>query len=262
MRIVVDERETELYANLTTTTMEYDKTIIQIEKSMLPLGDVIFKTGDETADTIHFFERKTIRDLLASITDGRYREQSFRLKNATNVPPHRVVYIVEGTFQGCTNQEKQRVYSSMVSLNQFKGFSILRSYSVQETADMLLNMAHKICREFKKGTPLFCNTMASNAMDSSNDYCNSIVKSVKKDNITKDNIGIVMLSQIPGISPAIARTLLKDTTITEFLLSLRDGGDNALNSILIETTNGKTRKLGRDIVRKLIDFFGETKPVS
>ena len=50
------------------------KNVKQINRD---IGDFIIKT--DTDEIIMIFERKSLADLVASIKDGRYSEQSFRL---------------------------------------------------------------------------------------------------------------------------------------------------------------------------------------
>ena len=40
--------------------------------------------------------------------------------------------------------DKTTLYSAMLSLNYYKGFSVLRSYNTDETALIICNMAYKI----------------------------------------------------------------------------------------------------------------------
>ena len=58
-------------------------------KETLLLGDVII-TNDKDEEVL-IIERKTLRDLAASIKDGRYLEQSFRLNNC-NCHNHHIIY--------------------------------------------------------------------------------------------------------------------------------------------------------------------------
>ena len=67
---------TSVNADVTGDAGEIDK-IHKINKLQLPVGDVILE--DNSGNTILIFERKTLYDLAASIKDGRYNEQSFRL---------------------------------------------------------------------------------------------------------------------------------------------------------------------------------------
>ena len=57
----------------------------------LDIGDAIIV--DENDNHVLIFERKTISDLLSSIKDGRYLEQSFRLQNSS-VKNHFITYII------------------------------------------------------------------------------------------------------------------------------------------------------------------------
>ena len=96
--------------------------------------------------------KEVIFDLIASIKDGRYEEQSYRLLHSSNFPLHSIIYLIEGMFSQVNNQlEKKMIYSAMTSLHYFKGFSVYRTAHLKETADWLLNMIDKIEKEFNKG---------------------------------------------------------------------------------------------------------------
>ena len=43
-------------------------------------------------------ERKSLSDLIASIKDGRYNEQSYRLIHSSGLYRHHIVYLIEGGF--------------------------------------------------------------------------------------------------------------------------------------------------------------------
>ena len=62
----------------------------------LHIGDVIFE--DDSGKPIIIFERKTLNDLAASIKDGRYSEQSFRLDKEP-AHNHNIIYIIEGDIE-------------------------------------------------------------------------------------------------------------------------------------------------------------------
>ena len=72
----------------------------EIKCERLPLGDLILHDPNlGQGRDIVIFERKTLNDLAASIRDGRYKEQSFRLIEtaaATGFNTHHIVYIIEG----------------------------------------------------------------------------------------------------------------------------------------------------------------------
>ena len=91
-------------------------------------------------------------DLLASIKDGRYEEQSYIISTFYGFPLHSIVYILDKPVfsQLRSTQEKKIIYSAMTSLQYFKGFSVYNTSSVRETAEWLLNTAEKIEKNFNK----------------------------------------------------------------------------------------------------------------
>ena len=115
-----------------------------VEVKQLTLGDISIEiNGKEVALIV----RKTLADLAASITDGRYRELSERL-TACDIPNHNVVYLIEGSFKNYhQSMPKKRLMESMVSLLYGKGFSVVRTESVQETVEFLEVMFEKLQKE-------------------------------------------------------------------------------------------------------------------
>ena len=85
MLIKLDCRETKLLP-LCTAYLS-DQSSIQIVSESLPLGDAIIyaKDGENTDEYKEkvIIERKSLADLAASIRDGRYAEQSYRLMQST-----------------------------------------------------------------------------------------------------------------------------------------------------------------------------------
>lgn len=199
MKIIIDEREAMLYE----LCISMNQTLnMPIEKRVLELGDILFMSDDESITHL-IIERKSFADLLSSIKDGRYAEQSHRLRNCFP-NSHNVVYLLEGMFSTVKNDaDKHKIIACIASLNYFKGFSVLRTISMTETAQHIIYMADKIIRELKKGTVV--ENLRSNAVEP---YC-SVVKTSKKANITKENIGEIILCQIPGISSTTAVELMK-----------------------------------------------------
>ena len=127
MQIIIDNREHALIESCNKYISTITKSTITIEIQTLQLGDIVIRHKEKDVLCI---ERKTIQDLLASIKDGRYQEQSHRLSNASGVPTHNVIYIIEGFLSSVSIFEKKLVLSTMTSLNVFKGFSVLRTANV------------------------------------------------------------------------------------------------------------------------------------
>ena len=149
MRLIIDHREHDLIEKC-QQILDINPNYTRVETDSLPIGDILMKT-DECKDVL-IIERKTLQDLLASIKDRRYEEQSHRLKHASGFAPHNVFYLIEGMFSTLrTPLEKKLVISAMASLSYFKGFSVIRTSGLQETADVLIHMADKIDRNFMDG---------------------------------------------------------------------------------------------------------------
>jgi ERCC4-type nuclease len=192
----------------------------EIKSERLPLGDIILYDPTQEKDIV-IFERKTLADLAASIRDGRYKEQSFRLIEtaaSTGFNTHHIVYIIEGDLsrydERHTQITKTALQSAMVSLMYYKGFSVIRTMNVGETADFILHFADKVTKE----GPLSVADTTTTATTTTA-YSEVSAKKEKRDYITRDNIGEIMLAQIPGISAKMAAAILAkyNGSIYEFL---------------------------------------------
>jgi len=332
MRIIIDERETDLYERCSILAKSIPT--IEISKEVLPLGDIILKSSNPNNDDILLLiERKTFSDLLASIKDGRYEEQSYRLLYSTGLPPHSIIYLLEGMFSQLRNDvDKKIIYSSMTSLQYFKGFSIQRTSMINESAEWIINMAKKIERKLADGSkPYYLSspylksvlkfsninnynninkilkTVESESTESietaiTNDIINTeiqtedinhslsntiepiqpqknniemiietksepqldttteipeyctVVKKVKKENVTPENIGEIILCQIPGISSVTAIAIMKHFgTFTNMIQKIQIE-PKCLENICIEN-NGKKRKINKNCLENIKRFL-------
>ena len=252
--IIFDNRESRLYS-----TFDGAKYPMKIEP--LCIGDIVFTNVDANSGEkrdILIFERKSLSDLLASIKDGRYEEQSHRLTHASGVPPNRIVYIIEGMFSTLRNPaEKQLVISAMTSLQLYKGFSVVRTSSVQETADLIEGMWKKIQRNADKGIQMYCVPVSTSGendqktLDGTAPVYSAVVKKVKKENITPENIGEIILCQIPGISSTIAVELMRKYVNIRGLLEVIRERPDELKEMRI---NG--RKMGSNVCESIMRFLG------
>ena len=282
MLIKIDTREQELYkkCELCIETVIKFKDIKLVYET-LPLGDIII--NDEKHDKL-IIERKSVSDLVASIKDGRYEEQSYRL-NGLNQHNHNIVYLIEGDINNFNTFkeriDKQTIYSAMFSINYYKGFSLMRSFSMEETATIICNMAYKMGKDVSKdgfyandtptndtptnGTPtndkptndtptIDINANAIDTIIEEKEYC-KVIKKVKKENITEGNIGEIMLCQIPGVSSTSAIAILAQfKTLPNLIKSIQED-QLCLNSICTIDTNGKSRKISKTIIANIIKFL-------
>jgi len=299
MRIVIDNREGELITRtneIVSLLPEDKKKRIEIVIGNLPIGDILIQKpsdlvvgGFQPPDqkivdkTLLIIERKTFADLLASIKDGRYEEQSHRLLNAGGVPPHSVIYLLEGMFSSLREpSHKKIIYSAMTSLNYFKGFSVMRTSSVYETAEWLVAMVDKLDRELEKELEKEVKEQPYNTLNEKEGVTGSegealnlersttvlrgtigspvpysnFVKKVKKENITPENIGEIVLSQIPGISAVTATAIMKKFSTFPKLLTAIQGNPKCMDDIMLENA-GKSRKISKSSVENIKKFFSE-----
>jgi len=267
MKLIFDIRENDLYNKCNAIELNHPSSSIHLSKETLILGDILLKSDDDK--DVLLIERKSFSDLLASIKDGRYEEQSYRLLNSSGFRPHSMIYLIEGMFSQLHNSfDKKIIYSSMTSLNFFKGFSVHRTSTIFESAEWILSLANKIDKELKKGklpyyltTPytqyinpnvVDCNdnviesTQNDTMMLSNTDYCN-VVKKVKKDNVSPDNIGEIILCQIPSISSVTAIAIMKKfNNFSHFIFELQNNKDCLAN--ITTENNGKTRKISKSAI--------------
>ena len=257
MIIKVDTREVALLQQINNqvSVIPVFKNI-KVQTETLPIGDIII--NDDTEDKI-IIERKSVNDLLSSIKDGRYEEQSYRL-NGLNHHNHNIVYLIEGDvnrvnrFKADTQVEKLTLYSAMFSLNYYKGFSVFRSFSLDETANIICNMAYKIGKDLTKNSFYQNKTQLEEVTNpeevsiendlTDKDYV-GVVKKIKKDNITLDNIGEIMLCQIPGISSVTALAIMeKYKTIPNLIKELEINNDS-MKDLSYTNSKGQIRKINK-----------------
>ena len=264
IEIIVDVREHSLIEKLNALSTE-SKSEIKIIVETLLLGDVLFRNGE---NEILLFERKSFVDLLASIKDGRYDEQSHRLIHTSSINPHNIAYVLEGTFQTLRNpMDKRIILSAMTSLSYFKGFSVLRTATTMETAELIWAMANKIQKEFDNGKPVPSYSSSQSQTESDKgERTESIVptaygnfvKKTKHENITPENIGEILLSQIPGISNHIATEILKHFggSFTQLIQEIKTMPEK-LDAIYLDSSkgDGKKRKLSSAVIQSILRFL-------
>lgn len=256
MEIIIDMRETQLYNICSDLIKTNDKfNLIQLTTSNLSIGDIIIKYSGEEKIII---ERKTITDLISSIKDKRYEEQSFRL-NELNHPNHNIVYLIEGNVEKYIKQ-KQMIYSSLFSIQFYKGFSTIRSFHINESAYIICNMILKIHIENNK--PFFYlndgNKNETNCeqpqQEENKEYCGLIMKK-KNSLITRNNISEIMLCQIPNISKITAIEIFKKyQDLPTLIMTLKENPD-CLDNITYQTDKNKTRKLNKTIINNIKNFL-------
>jgi ERCC4-type nuclease len=166
----------------------------------LDCGDFIIKADGRP---IVVFERKTTRDLLASIIDGRYRNQKQRMVEAFG--RENIVYIIEGSFtyhgdmQSFTEVEHKSLKTSIMNTQLRDKIAVMRTQDVIETCALL----HEILIRVSKDTNKYVNVETQKQ--------SFIVQHPrKKESGTKSEVFIQQLCQISGISQKTAEALCNE----------------------------------------------------
>jgi ERCC4-type nuclease len=87
------------------------------------------------------------------------------------------------------------------------------------------------------------------------DYCGVLkVKKEKNANVTPENIGVIMLSTIPGISSKTAIVIMNEFKTIGVLIKSFEQNPHCLNKICIET-NGKSRKITSTCIENIRKYL-------
>jgi len=225
MRIVIDGRETSLIKQVG----ESDSDIVV--RNMV-LGDAAII--DEHDAVQIYIERKTLCDLSASIGDGRYKEQSARLCDV-QLDRKRIFYVIEGDvdkYESARTKHRlpySTLVSAMFSLAVDKGFSIHHTKNVAETAKWLLQIREKV-RKMSK-----VQQTAASISDAP----------TRAASITKENIELRMICQLPGVSEKTGQAILtRSGSLSTFISMLSNDADCAeLKTVRTSMANGKLRRI-------------------
>lgn len=241
MNIIIDNREHDFYEKIQPQANVYN---LNISVEPLSIGDIILKNNDET---LLIIERKTIKDLLASLKDGRYVEQCLRLQCDERCNVHQKIYLIEGNIQLHNQCEQQTIYSCITSLSMFKGFQIVRTLNIQESCTWLCMSSNKIQKSLKNGKKFY------DGKTDDKTYTN-VIKTCKKDNITPDNISQIMLMQIPGINASTSLHILNGfDSIYDLTTQLYENPKILTNKTYVH--NGKERKINKKCIENVVYFL-------
>ena len=249
MKLVIDNREHKLITLLKALNNDYDYNLtIEVEK--LDLGDVSIQSDE--GEELLLIERKNLADLASSIRDGRYKEQSYRL-NGNSLHNHNIIYLVEGNIHQYNSKytkiKPETLYVTMFCIQYFKGFSVFRTFNVGESAEYIIRFVDKIRR-----SDSHFGYYHTNFVERPKTYTN-VVKKVKKDNVTPENIGSVILSQIPGISSKTSLVIMNKYGSLLNLLKALEEDRNCLNCLTYTTKSGQERRISGKSINSIIEYL-------
>ena len=125
---------------------------IPIEEKNLSLGDFTWIYKDQLDGEEYMLdfiiERKTLNDLSASILDGRYNEQKYRLKNS---PYKNIYYLFEGTelnTHNNSNLSKDAINTAINNTINIHDIKFYRTFSTKDTVNKLIELDSNIRKSF------------------------------------------------------------------------------------------------------------------
>jgi ERCC4-type nuclease len=249
MKIIIDSREPENFLSLIKENV--NKSIdLEISTQNLDIGDFhIYRNNDDEYPSI-IIERKSLNDLISSIKDGRYNEQSFRLNNHL-LHNHNIYYLIEGSIEFVkNNQNKQMIYSSIFTLSYFKGFSIINSYNINQSANIIIRFIEKLYKENTKNS--FYNNNKRDFIEESKNY-SEVIKAQKKSNITKENILEIMLMQIPGVSINVAQIISNNFKSLKNLIENLENNPDCLYNL--KYSSESNRKFSKTTINNIKEYL-------
>ena len=137
----------------------------------------------------------------------------------------------------------------MFSIQYFKGFSLVRTFDITETAEFILRITDKLSRTKEK-----FGYYHESFQPKKENYAR-VVHKEKKKNITPENIGGIILSQIPGISTKTSSVLMKKYGSLFQLLKALEKDKHCLDKILYKTKNDQERRISKTSISNIIQYL-------
>ena len=240
----VDNRELKCKEYLTTIPAEY---------SNLVFGDFQICTKNKEIsenDEIHFlFERKTLDDLLASIKDGRYKNQKASI--LSNFDCKQYYYIIEGNVTYNMNPTKVQdkiLHSAIINTQLRDKIGIFFTKNVNETCQLIMSIYNRIK---DNPTDYVCKKEGIN-VTIEKQICSKKIK-------TPNECWKEQLCQIPDISGKTADAILKENpSMKEFYKAFaecsKEESIRKLESIKTIDANNKQRKISSKCVQNIIQY--------
>lgn len=244
LTIIIDIREDSLYADIFDRDLDVYKDKIDITKAPLDIGDIHIKYND----ILYIFERKTVKDLISSIHDGRYREQKARMLSLYNTT--QLSYIIEedDVVSSKIYSNKSAIQGAYINTMFRDNIRVLFTKNICETTTLLLSIAVKIIDNPKK---FISGNEAGETCYT--DYIK--LKKKKIDNIDESTCYIMQLSQIPHISNVIAKNIAKIYPTMPNLITSLIQNDNKIKELC--KIDGIGKEKASTIVKYLFGDKGE-----
>ena len=271
MYLLIDYREKDFINKLSEYTIIENEIVKSIKINNIDLifkitnllvGDFIIQQSLDDTNTIQMvIERKSIRDLCSSITDGRFREQKQRLLESIN-DPLKISYIIEGNKIAGESKSKN-VLSQTIINGSILNLIYKHNYRVIQTENKM-DTFNNIILLYKKLTNDEFSILSNNTN----------VKLIKRSDKIKSEKLINQLCLISGVSCSVAQAIISGFTIIEQIdteekvdvtikmiidkynsLELQLDKEMMFSEIEIISSVGRKRKLGKALSKKIYEYF-------
>jgi ERCC4-type nuclease len=200
----------------------------------LPIGDFIIKGDDD--EIFYIIERKTIDDLMASISDNRLRDQKQRLLESSN-DSLKIIFIIEGEkkVNNFSRIPLKTINSCILNLIFKHNFHVIFTESLDDTLENVMLLLNKIQTK-------------DLVVTSTN------VKLIKKSDKTTQHTFINQLGVINGVSITIACKIKEIYTCMTELIKAFENDKTILTNLQITPK----RKLGMKLNDKIYNSLFNT----
>lgn len=271
--IIIDTRE----AKLIELIKSFPEFKHPYEIKNLQIGDIIISPPNNPNKTL-IIERKCITDLIASIKDGRYKEQKLRLTAEIAKSNETIIcYLIEGsTLTDFRYPADKVMFNGAIISSIFRDkIPLIRTANLKETLDIVLRLYDRMIKDIRDFFPINVINSSGNDINnnpeieieiqqlpqnSSGTYLESI-KKCKKDNLNPKIWNQIALASIPGVSTNIAQKITDIFPTIKLLLEEYNKCDNdeariKLISEIILTDNGKVkRRIGNVVSNRIFEYL-------
>jgi len=232
MKLIVDVRENKIISMLTN---------ISFVTESIPCGDFLFEENGYRL----LIERKSANDLVASIGDGRYREQRSRLLE-WRTETHKFMYLIEGDPDDVCIRTLHRL---MISYD----IPVWRTVNIEKTVEWIQWV-------YAQGLSIFFKKR-----DLEQDRVESIRFSKnlhKKSVCTSKNILISMLQSINGVSYEMAVAIAAPYSSVHDMIISYERGEFLKSDISYSTSTNNMKKISPKTIQRVIEILIPSKETS
>ena len=249
--ILIDTREGKLLKLALSSNTPF-------EKQHLHIGDIhLIKKDKNNNSQILVIERKSIPDLLASIKDGRYKEQKTRLNGLLKQGQiGGWFYLVEGTRQFLYREQIKTYYGFIISSQLRDNIQVIHTNNPKDSWEFIVRLMQRFEKDEFKILQIQNDKITKDVEQSSSTYIESI-KAVKKDNITPSNSQAMAFGTIPGVSFKMGEIILKKYKTLSDLFDTYLGleTEEEKEKLLEEIQISEKRKLGKILSARIYNFL-------